>query len=146
MSRRTTSVAVAVSAMQGGEADLATGQADPGVIRPEVVAPLGDAMRLVDGQKRRPDSSHRFDKSGASEPLGCDINEVVPPVLDLSEPGVLLGRVERAVEQGGSEPSLDQGVDLVLHQGDERADDQGQAGERGAQAIDSKGFYLRRSA
>ena len=35
----------------GGRADLSTGQADPGVVGAEVVAPLADAVRLVDRQE-----------------------------------------------------------------------------------------------
>ncbi len=119
-----------------GRADLPAGQADPGVVGPEVVAPLADAVRLVDRQQGRADPGHRLDEPGAPEPLGGDIDEVIPAGLDLREPGALLGGVERAVEQGRPQASLDQGVDLVLHQGDQRADDQGQAGqEEGRQLV-----------
>ena len=87
MSRRTRSVAVAVRAMQGGRADLATGLADPGVVGPEVVAPLADAVGLVDRQQRRLDPGHRLDEPGAPEPLGGDVDQVVPAGLDLERAG-----------------------------------------------------------
>ena len=113
-----------------GRAEPLAGQADPRVIGAEVVPPLADAVRLVDRQQGRLDPRHHLDEPAAAEPLRGDVDEVVPPRLDLVNPRELLGRVERAVDQRGPDSPLRQGIDLVFHQGDERADDQGQAGQK----------------
>ena len=80
--------------------------ADPGVVGAEVVAPLADAVGLVDRQQRRLDPRHHLDEPGAAEPLGGDVDQVVLARLDLVDPGALLGRVERAVDQRGPDPAL----------------------------------------
>ena len=51
MSSRTFSVAVAVSAIVGGDAERAEMLADAEIRGPEIVAPLGDAVGLVDGDE-----------------------------------------------------------------------------------------------
>ena len=109
MSRRTASVAVAVSAMHGGRAELLAGLAEPGVVGPEVVPPLADAVGLVDGQQAGLEPGHHRDEPGAAEPLGGDVDEVVPARLDLEHPRPLLGGVERAVDERRPQPALVRG-------------------------------------
>ena len=113
-----------------GKPDRSPRVADPGVIRPEVVAPLADAVGLVDGEQGRLDPRHRLDEPMAPEPLGGDVDEVIPPRLDLDQPGPLLLGVERAIEQRRAEAPADEDVDLIFHQGDQGADDQGEAVEQ----------------
>ena len=57
ISSRTGGAAVAVSASTGGRPSASIAAPEPQVLRPEVVSPLGDAVRLVDHEQR--DVGHR---------------------------------------------------------------------------------------
>ena len=108
-------------------AELDPRLADLGVIGTEVVAPLADAVRLVNRQQTRLDLPHRFEKAAAAETLGGDIDQVVKIRLNLKNALALFVEVEGAIEQRRSNAALNQRVDLILHQRDQGADHQGQA-------------------
>ncbi len=93
------------------------------VVRPEVMSPLGDAVRLVDGEQR--------DRAAVEEPQ-CGLRpeafrrqveqvEVAGEErgLDLAALAGLLGGIQRA--RAHAEDA--QGVDLVVHERDEGRDD-----------------------
>ena len=67
---RTIGVAVAVSARIGGRPSSRTRCAEATVLGTEVVAPLGDAVRLVDRDQRDAARDERFARLGAAERLG----------------------------------------------------------------------------
>ena len=109
--------------------------ADPAVVGPEVVAPVGDAVRLVDDQQpagRGQPGQHLVAEARVVEPLGADQQHVDLagrdrvldrlPVLDVG--GVDGDRADAGPLGGG---------DLVAHQGEQRRDDHGRAGALRAQ-------------
>ena len=106
------------------------------VLGPEVMAPLADAVRLVDGHESRRAAAEEREKSVAAladEPLGRNVDQAVPSVADAgSDRRAFLGR-ERAVEPGRVDAVGDERVDLIFHQRDERRHDERQtvAHERG---------------
>ena len=71
ISRRVGSSAVAVSAMRGivREALVQDGQLQ--VLGPEVVAPLGDAVRLVDGEERAAGARQKIEVRSSSRRSGA---------------------------------------------------------------------------
>jgi len=94
----------------------------------EVVAPLADAVGLVDGDDRQVNLGQPLQHPGLQEALGRDIEEVQGPGLDPRPGGgAVLGGGE-GIQAGGGDPRLDQARHLVGHQGDEGADHQAEAG------------------
>ncbi len=109
------------------------GQGDPGdagpalvqhrqaqVVRAEVVAPLGHAVRLVDREQadRRPvEQRHGL---GHPEPLGRQVEQVELALQQRALHVPALAQVLRRVEEAGPHAERGQGVDLVLHERDQR--------------------------
>eukprot|EP01034_Spumella_vulgaris_P002157 gene2156-2809_t len=68
--------------------------------------------------------------------LGGDIDEVDAAIEHLLFDGLRLAPVERRVQAGGLDAELGQGVDLVLHQRNQRRNDDGAAGaEQGGDLV-----------
>ena len=126
MSRRTASVAVAVRAMVGGVAQQPAEIAQPRVVRPEIVSPLADAVGLVDRQQLQPHRLHRLQEPRAAEPLRRHVDQPVVAGRHAFQPGILLGQRERTVDERHGDFERLELIDLVLHQGDERGDNQRQ--------------------
>ena len=93
------------------------------VVGPEVVAPLGHTVRLVDREQRDLALVEQPRGRLDPEPLGRQVEQVEVTgqegLLDLAALLVVLGRVEET----GPDPERGQRVDLVLHQRDQRRDD-----------------------
>ena len=93
------------------------------VLRPEIVAPLRDAMRFVDGEEGDADPVQQLEGAFPHQALRRDVEQV-----ERSRAGIGLdcpdfGEGECRVEIRGTHSRLQQGVHLVLHQRDERRDD-----------------------
>ena len=96
------------------------------VLGPEVVAPLADAVGLVNGQQREADMLRHLiekgEKVAAQQTLGGDVEQSDPPrEHSLFALGTLVG-AECAIEKGGGDAVGAQPIDLVLHQRDQRRD------------------------
>ena len=70
------------------------------------------------------------DEPLARQPLGGDVEQLEPAVAEVVVDLPGLGRRQARVEPGGGDPPAGQVVNLVLHQGDQRGDDHGQAVEQ----------------
>ena len=100
------------------------------VVGPEVVAPVGDAVRLVDDEQAHPLAQHRqllLAEARVGEPLGRDQQDVDvvgrqarPDVVPLVRVGGVDGHGPHARALGGGH--------LVAHERDERRDEQRRAG------------------
>ena len=112
------------------------GQRDPGHVRPalvqlrqrevvgpEVVAPLRDAVRLVDGEQRDLPAAEQRERGRHPQPLRRQVEQVdlAGEERRLGRPALVRGL--RGVEEPGADAERAQGVDLVLHQRDQRRDD-----------------------
>ena len=121
ISARTGGAAVAVSASTGGAAELLDERAEPQVVRPEVVAPLADAVRLVDHEQRRRRLLQLRERLRPRELLGRQEQVLELAVLSASQ------RLARPLAEGrvqfsrGRRASCSGAPDLVALQGDERA-------------------------
>jgi hypothetical protein len=112
-----------------GGRELAEDPADPAVVGPEVVAPVGDAVGLVDDEEPDARADGGQDAGGeviVGEALGRDQEDVDgvgrERLLDLG-PLVLVAAVDRV----GPEPQPGGHRDLVAHEREERADDERRA-------------------
>ena len=105
-------------------------RADAPVVGPEVVAPVGDAVGLVDDQQpggRGEAGQHRVAEAGVVQPLGADQQHV-----DLAGRDLLLDRLPLLDVGGVDRDRADAGAlgggDLVAHQREQRRDDDRRAG------------------
>ena len=102
---------------------------DPAVVGPEVVPPVGDAVRLVDHDQpggRGQVGQHVVAEAGVVEPLGADQQHVDRAVANLRVdllPVLEVGGVDRARVDARPRRRLD----LVPHQRQQRRDDHGRA-------------------
>ena len=109
--------------------------ADPAVVGPEVVAPVGDAVRLVDDEEaagRGQPGQHLVAEPRVVEPLGADQQHV-----DLAGPDRVVDRLPRlgvgGVDRHRADPGPLGGGDLVAHQRQQRAHDHRRPGALGPQ-------------
>ncbi len=122
---------------QHGDAvgELAEEGADPAVVGPEVVAPVGDAVRLVDDEEpagRGEPGQHLVAEAGVVEPLRAHEEYVDLPGPDRLVDGLPVLDVRR-VDRHRADAGPLGGGDLVAHQGQQRGDDHGRARTGGAQ-------------
>ena len=93
------------------------------VLGPEIVAPLRDAVCFVDGEEGDSEPVEQREGALAHQSFRRDVEQVerscAGVVLDL--PYFIEG--ERRVQIPGAYPHLQQRIDLILHQCDERRDD-----------------------
>ena len=97
------------------------------ILGAKIVAPLADAVRLVDGDERDIDTLHHRLEAGKHKALRGDIEQVELAGLEVAEGAGGLFRRDRGVERRGVDASLSQRLDLVAHQRDERRDDDADA-------------------
>ena len=119
-----------------GNAELLNELADPRVVRAKVMAPLADAVRLIDHQEVRREIAHGPAELAGAQALGRDVEQLQlagRKVLEHLSPG---RRREGAVDEGGGYALGAERIDLVFHEGDEGGDDQGVAGlEEGGKLV-----------
>ena len=109
-------------------AGQAVGQAgQQPVFGAEFVAPGGNAVGLVDGDQRQGTPAEAFEQGASEEAFGGHVQEFETAVRHLVAGGGLGVLVEFGVQGGGFNAELAEGSDLVVHQGDERRDDQAHA-------------------
>ena len=118
------------------------------ILGAEVVSPLRDAVRLVDGEQRQLGAGQQRQRAILQQPLGRDVEDVETTGGDAVLERRLLAIVERRVEKGGLDAGLRQRLDLILHERDQRRDDDAGAGahERGdlvAQRLAAAGRHQR---
>ncbi len=136
--------AVAVTARRGvGGEQL--GQATQGaVLGAEVVAPLADAMGLVDGDQGQRQGLQARQHRGLHQSLGRDVQQVQLARRRPPPHRVALFGHQAGIQPRGGHARLLQRRHLVGHQGDQRRDHQGQAvqhqgGDLVAQALAAAG-------
>ncbi len=126
----------------GGEGDDRGGAqggqvvAECPVVGAEVVAPGGDAVGLVDGDEGRLALGEHLGEAGDAHALGGDEEELEGAVEVVAAGLAGLLAVEPGVDAGDLEAGGGELVGLIVHQGDERADDQrGAAARDGGQLV-----------
>ena len=127
-----------------GRLDVLDDGPDLPVFRPEVVAPFGDAVRLVHGIERDVDLLQEGDVLFLGEGFRSDIQELGDPAQqvlpDFGDLGAAQGGVEEMRDAVAGFHEAPDGVHLVLHQGDERGDDDGRAFHHQGGQLVAEGF------
>jgi hypothetical protein len=95
----------------------------PAILGPEIVPPLADAVRLVDGERAEILALEPLQELGLEQPFGRYEQE--PQLARRGERAQLGARVDREIRMcsGGRDAVQAQAGDLVLHQRDQRRDD-----------------------
>ena len=101
---------------------------EPHVFGAEVVAPLRDAMRLVDGEQRELGARQQIERALEHEALGGDIQQVELAAQQLGFDRARLAGIERGIEKRRAHPGLFERRHLVLHERDQRRDHDAGAG------------------
>ncbi len=114
------------------------------VVGAEVMAPLADAVRLVDGHQGDGPSRQPAQHGRLHQPLGREVQDVEPALADGAPDALALVGIDIGVEPRCSDARLLQAGDLVGHQGDQGRDDDPQpvaqhAGHLVAQALAAAG-------
>ncbi len=110
------------------------------IVGPEVVAPLRDAVGLVDGEQSEAAPAEQVEESRRLQALRRHVDEVQAALAHgpLDRGGA--AQVERRVEHGRPHAQLRQGRDLVLHQRDQRRHHDGQAVEAQGRHLVAQGL------
>ena len=106
----------------GRHAQLGAEPGKPPVVGPEIMAPLADAVRLVDDQAGRSDAAQRVAECAAAESLRRDVQQAQASGRQLGFHVRALVGHEARVQRGRRDTACAEPVDLVLHQRDERGD------------------------
>ncbi len=94
------------------------------VLGAEVVAPLRHAVRLVDGEQRNVGARQEIERAFQHQALGGHIEQIEFAVQQLLLDGARGFGIQRGIEKGGAHPGLLERRHLVLHERDQRRDDQ----------------------
>ncbi|OIQ83817.1 hypothetical protein GALL_343830 [mine drainage metagenome] len=98
------------------------------VVGAEVVAPLGHAVSLVDGEQRDGPALEQVQGVRDPQALGREVEQVERAVEESALDAATFGEVLGRVEEPGPDTKSGQRIDLVLHEGDQRRDDDAGAG------------------
>jgi hypothetical protein len=113
-------VAVQASTRARGRSAVREQLSNLQVLGPEIVSPLADAVGLVDGDQGAIEVAQQRAKAREGEALGCRVDQLVRAARRGGHaPAHLVAGEGRGQKRGGDAPLL-QGLDLVLHQGDQR--------------------------
>ena len=97
---------------------------DGAIARAEVVPPLRQAVRLVDGDEGNGLLLQQGLEEVGFEPLGRDIDDFVRASRDGAEPCASFRLSKRAVDECRGRTGFRERVDLILHQRDQGRDDE----------------------
>ena len=126
-------------------AELLARAAERQVVGAEVVPPLRDAVRLVDHEQAHTAAREAIEEAPVREPLRCDEEQRDASRLEVGVAAVLLGAIERGVDEGRRDSDRLERLDLVLHQRDQRRDHERAAhfecGQHVAEALAAAGRH-----
>ena len=109
----------------GRRAELVECPSDEEVVGPEVVTPHADAVHLVDHDEPDADAAQRAHERLLPKALGRGVEDPRPAGGDPFEARRRVARLERGVDERRRRSDLGrQLVDLILHQGDQRGEDE----------------------
>ena len=107
----------------GADAEFLGHMRQSQIFRPEVVPPLRDAVGLVHRHHRDPGPRKPRDELFIRQPLRGDVEQFQRAAADTVIDARRLGRRERGIEPRRRDAPRLERLDLILHQGDQRRDD-----------------------
>ena len=109
-----------------GDAERVPQRREVHVVGTEVVAPLGNAVRLVDRKHRGLRAAEHRHHLRLGEAFGRDIGEPQFAPRDLLRDVAVLGKIVGGIERGSGDAVAPELRDLIAHQRDQRRDDDGE--------------------
>ena len=130
----------------GRPAQVVDGFAQGQIVGAKVVAPLTDTVSLIDDEQLDFPGLEQLAELRIGEALGRGVDNGGPAQGDVLLGGDLLRRRERAIHAHRPDAVVEEVIDLVFHQRDERADDdgdafQGESGQLEAEALAGAGRH-----
>ena len=113
---------------------------DAAVAWPEVMPPLGHAVRLVHHKKGERHLTQAFRKIGRLQFFRRHVEQLQPPRVEVAQTLDGLRRRHRAVHVGRRHALAGEGLHLILHEGDERRDDHRPRGQRQRRHLETYRF------
>ena len=98
--------------------------ADVQIAFAEILTPLRHAMRLVHGDHGDIRSLRKRDERLRLQPLWRDVDDLIHALRGVAQRLAVLRRVQRLIQIRGVNALLDQCADLILHQRDQRRDNE----------------------
>ena len=123
-----------------GVAELFDDAAEAEVVGAEVVAPLAEAVGFVDGDEADGCFREEAHEGVLREAFGGDVEDSAGLLPEGAQAFAVFFSGEGAVDHGGGDAALFEGIDLVFHEGDEGADDEGEAGPAEGGELVAEGF------
>ncbi len=108
-------------------AELRLHLAKPRIFRTEIMAPLRDAMRLVDGQELDLGALEQIERVRPHQPLRRDIDEAQFAAHQAIEHRAVFVRIVGGIERRGGNTIAAQLRDLIAHERDQRRHHNGKA-------------------
>ena len=127
-------------------AELRLHRAKRRIFRPEIMAPLRDAMRLVDRQERDLGALEQIERIRTHQPLRRDIDEAQFAARQAIEHRAVFVRIVGGIERRRGNAIAAQLRDLIAHQRDQRRHHDGKAVARAAPEAGSTATCRCRSA
>jgi len=110
------------------------------ILRPEIVAPLRDAMRLVNGDQRQRAGLEQGEGTRLHQALRGNVEQIQPAAAQVVFNRAPAFGAQRGVEDLGAHAIGLERLDLVAHQGDQRRDDDTRAGAHQRRNLVAKRF------
>ena len=110
------------------------------VTRAKILPPLGDAVGLIHRQKVDGESFRQAQEALCLQPLRGNVDDFIASCPDVGEHRTHLLGGETAVDVGCQDARFLQRGHLILHQGDQRADHEGQTGQEQRRDLIAKAF------
>ena len=110
------------------------------IIGPEVMPPLRETVRLIHREQGNLHLPQRGNEHAAAEAFRCDVDEFVFAAPHPGDALLLFIKREGAVDQRRGDAPVVQGIDLILHQRDQRADNDGHAVHHHGRKLVAKRF------
>ena len=123
-----------------GGIDAVAELSDVEVVRAEVIAPLGDAVRLIDDDVGEVHVPEVLPEEARGETLGGYVEELVVAVGGVVEGEIDVAFRHAGIDGYGADAPVAQVLDLVLHQGYERGDDKGKPRLHHGRNLKADGF------
>jgi hypothetical protein len=111
---------------------------DAEIARSEIVTPLADAMRFVDGEERYSRLAKPLGRLPVVETLGRYVEELDLAALSSCESILNLTRGLGAVDERRWKSPRGKRVDLILHQGNERRHHDGESGHQQSRHLEAE--------
>ena len=110
------------------------------IIRPEVVPPLADAMRLIDGNQRNADRRQKRRERSVVQPFRRNVDKLVVPMRKAGETAAHLLGIERGIDVGRGNAAPLQSVHLILHERNQGRNHQGRSRQEHRRQLVAKRF------